>query len=190
MSYLFIDSTHDITIGIWSKDDSWISYCTEIGQKGSQVVHTLIDEMLKKHKMVFGSLKGVIHASGPGSYTGMRLSEGIVQVLEWHNLESYSFYHFEVPLFLEMNDYIWQSDAFKGEIFTFDSKTQERKLTKKEEEPRPSVLDTYTHHETKMNTKDLIHKRADDLFNYVLDNKIRRDIYYYRKLEDEFKKQK
>ena len=52
--------------------------------------------LLKKHKVNVDNNFSILVNNGPGSYTGVRVAEGILKVLELDGVNGYSFYEFEM----------------------------------------------------------------------------------------------
>ena len=109
MAYLFLDTSQGLTVGVLNDDFTWKEYMTSEESKSSGRIHKDIDDILKKTNCLWDNLLGIIISSGPGSYTGMRVSEGLAQILELESHHIYSFYHFEVPKFFSLygNKYSW-----------------------------------------------------------------------------------
>ena len=117
--YLFLDSSLFIQVGILNEDLKWLHHEVVNNRKGSQVLHSIIYSSLEENNLKVKDLKGLFLANGPGSYTGIRVAEGIGQILELEDLPVYSFYHFEVPSFCDVEKYNFFAEAFKGEVFQY-----------------------------------------------------------------------
>ena len=83
--YLFVDTTDKITFGLLDDQFQWKEYFYDPKMVISTKIHLLIHEVLKKYELTFSDLNSIIYCAGPGSYTGMRVSEGISQILQWQN---------------------------------------------------------------------------------------------------------
>ena len=136
-------------------------------------------------------LLGIIGVMGPGSYTGIRMTDGILQMLKWAGLPVYSFYHFEVPSLLGDLSSSFVCRAFKGELFVYSN--GESSLVKEEFWVQQSGIKTYTHyHDEKLvgsfvYTSDLISQFSQLLFSKIVSEKMNREAYYFRPIEKEFK---
>ena len=204
MSYLFLDTTDHLIVGVLDELFSWQSFRDIADKKSSTKVHSIIDEELKKHNTEIAELNGVFLVSGPGSYTGMRVSEGIAQFLKWQNIEIFSFYHFEVPSLLGEKGGSWFSNAFKKEFFCYrwSEDTSEKKLlssqdllsfiSDNEEESfyvnflSDEYLNIFSSHQV-TSTGDEIRNKAKELFPKVKDRGLHLGPYYYRAESEEFK---
>lgn len=201
MSYLFVDSCEFLSIGLLSDKLDWIDYDQNSVKKNSEFFHSNLQQMLKRNNHKLSEIEGVFQVAGPGSYTGMRLSEGFCQILEWQKKPIYSFYHFEVPLICGVQKGIWLSEAFKGELFSYRWEGEEnstRLISKDGQEVGQWIERFYADYEYIYThfavegfdceyTSDLIKKHASSLFKHVKDNSFRRESYYYRPLDVEFR---
>jgi tRNA threonylcarbamoyladenosine biosynthesis protein TsaB len=131
--YLFIDSTLGLEIGLLDSQFRWVDFSTYDSKKPSEIIHFEIHQLLNKHHLKLKSLE-CFTTSGPGSYTGMRTSEGLVQVLALSGMKIYSFYHFEVPKLTGVKEGFWVTNAFKGQVFvyTWNEEKEEKLLINKE----------------------------------------------------------
>lgn len=191
--HLFIDTTDKITFGLLGKDLNWIEYFYDPELVISTKIHALIHQTLEKHNLRIQDLTGVIHAAGPGSYTGMRVSEGISQILDWQNIKVNSFYHYEVPEFCDVSKGVWIANAFKGEFFIYkwDGTKQEKILVKKDKVDELigdnkifSTRDEFNY-DTVLSA-ELIKTQPNKIFTRVLNENLKRELYYYRPIEQEF----
>lgn len=199
--YLFFDSSEFLCVGLLDENFEWLDYKKLVTKKNSEVFHGTVFEMLNKHQLEITQMKGILQVAGPGSYTGMRLSEGMCQVLEWHKIPIFSFTHFKVPEILGVEKGAWISEAFKGEIFVYfwNQKKSGTELMKKADRDEAQILQkisdyygpVYTHYDSGVYdclfTGDLIRHRAPEIFSYVIEHKLREPPFYYRELEDEFR---
>lgn len=182
--YLYLDTTEKISIGLLDEKFNWISYLESEEKVVSKVVHTLINNILEERSLSFDDLKGAFFSSGPGSYTGMRVSDGIAKVFKWHNIAIYSFYHFDVPRLLDVPSGAWIAKAFKGESFVFEwnQSSTSKKLIKEID----GDIDNQVFNHDK--TKKLIKENSEVFFNQIISFNKYLDLYYYRELEVEFQR--
>lgn len=192
--FLFIDTTKAITVGILNKDFQWISYEFFPDAKGSALIHKIIHDQYKKHDLKLLETKALIQVAGPGSYTGMRVSEGISQIFDWQGFETYSFYHYEVPKILGVSKGIWLANAFKGEYFIYkwDANEEKSNLIKKDDFSLNSdekLFSSFELEEFELNlTSELIKNDSQLLFKKVISENMKKTLYYYRTLEEEYNK--
>jgi len=194
MKYLYIDSSHDLEFGVYnSQQKQWAGFKRVEGAQNSKILHHELYQLLQELDLNFNKITAVVINSGPGSYTGMRLTEGLAQILEWQKIEVYSFYHYQVPAILEIEKYYWISTAFKGEWFIYSHKDQSKKLIRDTQ-----LLDFIshakpinTHYDFKKNglieTSHLIHENFDRLLQHLERHHVRESVYYFREAEVEFK---
>ena len=198
MLTLFVDTTFGITVGVF-EDNAWKSYQFINSNKSSSIVHKMIKDCLDEVGKDEAAISKLIQVSGPGSYTGMRVSDGISQVFEWQNIETYAFHHFQVPKLLGLKHGLWLSKAFKGEIFCHEWNDSESKNYLIKEHDLENILqinrEIFTSHgqdfiEKSTQTSVLIKENASELFSNIIQSRLKEPLYYYRSLEEEFTKSK
>ena len=193
--YLFLDSSLFIQVGILDESLKWVHHEIVNNKKGSQVLHSIIYSCLEDQNIKVADLKGLFLANGPGSYTGIRVAEGIGQILELDNLPVFSFYHFEVPSFCDIEDYSFFAEAFKGEIFHFTYKQgkEDFKLIKEKDF---NLLDLSNDHQFHLEGEvlgreldrlyDLFPAHSQKIFTKVLERGKHLPPYYFRPEDKEF----
>lgn len=192
--FLFIDTTKDITVGIVDSEYQWLEYEFFENAKGSALIHKCIYDQLNKQKKEVHDLKGVIQVAGPGSYTGMRVSEGVSQIFDWQKFDTFSFYHYEVPQLLGKTEGTWFANAFKGEYFLYKWNGVEgsKALIKKNELNINEIENLYTSFQFENFDNDisltskLIEENNVELFKEIVTKKIKRPLYYYRTIDQEY----
>jgi len=202
MTVLFLDTTKDITLGLLDNENKWIDYCHYQNVKGSAVIHKYIHDLLEKNNLKIKNFESLIQIAGPGSYTGMRISEGLCQIFDWQGIEFYSIYHFEVGKLLGISEGIWIDKAFKGEFFVYswNGEQENRQLVNKVDleiilqkaiVENKGIYSSFgladISHEL-LSTAKLIKENATKLFDTVLDKKLKRELYYFRTIDQEFSK--
>jgi tRNA threonylcarbamoyladenosine biosynthesis protein TsaB len=197
MASLFVDTSELLIIGLLDEQFNWLEYQELKDKKSSAVIHALIYEMLGKYDLKLKDVKSYFQVAGPGSYTGMRVSEGISQVLDWQEMDVYSFYHFEVPKILGESEGAWISSAFKGEafIYSWNGSEVEKELIQQDSLTDRLVklaLPVFTHFEGNFDldsklTSMMIKDNSAELFTKIVEQNLKRSPFYYRTLEKEFK---
>ncbi len=194
MNYLFLDTSSFLVCGLLNSSFEWVEYIETDVVKSSGQVHGLIDDIMKRHDIPWCELSGFIVSSGPGSYTGMRVGEGIAQILELDNLPIFSFYHFEILMMSNIKG-VWVSEAFKQEYFYFDSESEKSELLNLE-----SLMlkisqrdDVYALNESVRgvdylfnSTSKMLQSNSAQLFSDVVKRQQRREPFYYRPENVEF----
>lgn len=196
MYSLYVDSSAGLVIGLLDSEFRWVEYLDSNEKKPSEVIHYEIFNLVQKYNL---DLKNMyfFFSAGPGSYTGMRLGEGIAQVLAWDEKSVFSFHHFDVPRIIGIEKGYWVTNAFKGQVFIYnwdnESGTAEKELVNSADF---KILDSelgftlsaenkdFSHLKT---TKDLIKNSSALIFKKVFEQKLREPPYYFRTLEEEFK---
>ncbi|MCT4643326.1 MAG: hypothetical protein N4A33_13625 [Bacteriovoracaceae bacterium] len=190
MSSLFLDTTKGVTLGLLDKDFKWLFYEFFENAKGSSFLHFKINSILETNSLDLADIKNVFYVSGPGSYTGMRLSEGLKQVLEWSGKKCYSFYHFDIPKIVGIKSGTWACDAFKNEafVYTWDEKTEKKTLDLLSDLNLSDVYTSFESEKLKANTftSKMIFNESQKVFKYIKEHKLKKELYYFRTLEQEF----
>lgn len=192
--HLLIDTSQNITIGLLDGNFTWVEYQYLISKKSSADLHYLIYETLKKHDLDVTNIESLFYCAGPGSYTGMRISEGLSNIFEWSKIKVNSFYHFQVPYFCGVESGVWISKAFKGEYFLarWNKDKIEKSLLDLDSILNESVGENvFFGHESLPElegkySKELIKNQPEKLFSYILKHNLKQELYYYRPLEEEF----
>lgn len=186
---LFLDTTSNAHIGLL-KDGEFIGFEKGSEQKASQKFHYRVYELLEKNKLKLAEIKHIFQMAGPGSYTGMRLSEGFANILEINDTRVNSLYHFEIPSLLGEMDYTFISNAFKKEYFIADYTDGQLTKSLVAHKEFQSHKKLYSHEAFEdieaSSTLELIIQNPQ-LIETAIQNDTKRELYYYRALDDEFK---
>lgn len=203
MSYLFIDSTYDLSLGVLEDELKWLTLEKVTGQKVSAVLQKRAHELLSQFKIKPDELKGIITINGPGFYTGLRLSEGFSDVFQFFGVPGFSFYSYEIPEWCGVKSGTWFTKAYRGEYFLhhWDGSGSRHELLSSKELPAAlSKLDeVYIHSDASLDelsrgllkktvsTVELMKDHSEVIFRNVLSQKLKREAFYFRAPEDEFK---
>lgn len=203
MSYLFIDSTYDLSLGVLDDGLNWLSFETIEGRKVSTVMQARVLELLNQHGIAPAQLSGIFTVNGPGFYTGLRLSEGFADVLHFFGIPTFAFYSYEIPAWCGVESGVWFTKAYRGEYFfnEWDHAGEKSKLVTVKELPealeQQDIL--YIHSGASLDelskklisqsisTLTLIKENPKVIFQKILQDKIQREAFYFRAPEDEFK---
>lgn len=199
MSSLFFDTTNELQIGLLDEKNHWVAFETHKERKASEAIHGLIISLLEKNNLSLKDLKNIFCIAGPGSYTGMRVSSGISQILEWHEFNIISFYHFDVAKILYPEG-LWVARAFKDEFYFFEWDKNEEKsfvLSRKEsltflEKNKKQVYGASSEISelelSLISTSELVNQHSSKVFSVLEKEKLKKELFYYRPLNEEFKK--
>ncbi len=178
MHSLFIDTTSGLTVGLLDKDFNWLLYENTAEKRPSEVLHEKVFLLLNKFNQTLTTVR-LITIAGPGSYTGMRLSEGFSAIINWSGINVFSFYHFEVPQLIGVNSGEWVTNAFKKQFFCYkwDALNNSKTLLTHYDDQDAFTLEK---------TKELIRLNPFEIFSKVISLKLQRETYYFRTLEEEF----
>ena len=189
--YLFIDTTHNLSLGLLKESFNWLEFKKIETRKSSQLLHASVHDLLLKHDIGLDDLKAVIAVAGPGSYTGMRVSDGFTKVLEQEGMTKLSFYSYEVPRILGVNEGVFISKAFKGEFFVHEwsegEEKQKRVVDIKDFKNKFDSIFSFDSELGNIEIINLIESKPEVLFKHIVENGVKRELLYYRSLEEEFK---
>jgi tRNA threonylcarbamoyladenosine biosynthesis protein TsaB len=192
---LFIDSTYELTLGLLDEGHRWQSFAQFPNQKASQLLQREVFNMCEAKGFKVKDLRSVVWLAGPGFYTGLRLSEGFVDVLKYFSIPSFSFYSHEIPAFCGVNNATWITRAYRGEYFVHRDEATTLYATK----DLPDFEEVYIHTESaiddvirahskrRISTLDLLKGDPRPIFSNVISRKLNRESYYFRAPEDEFR---
>lgn len=201
MSYLFIDSTYDLTLGVLDDGFKWLSFERFSGQKASAIIQTKAHELLKKHSLSPEKLTGIITVNGPGFYTGLRLAEGFSDVFKFFGVKQYSLYSYEIPFWCGYESGVWFTKAYRGEYFFYEWKgqtTHQNLVAAKELQSHITDAEYFIHSEASLDqlssslihspqkTFDLLEKFPEKIFVHAIKGD-HKEPFYFRAPEDEFK---
>lgn len=198
---LFLNTTNGFEIGILGEDSEWLDFVSSDERKSAQYIHRAILDTLGKNDIDFNSLVNVYVVGGPGSYTGLRLSSGIADILDWHNVNKVLFYLHKVPYATGIEQGIWICPAFKREYFLYEweGKKNSHKLLSidslkeymnslgSDYEIYGQVAQIDFDREVK-STGDLIKSKSNILFPRLRKDFSESEIFYFRPLDQEFTK--
>lgn len=73
-------STEYCSVALW-QDGNIASRCELVGQKHSEVLIEMLDELLRGEGVKLAQMDGIAFGMGPGSFTGVRIACGVAQGL-------------------------------------------------------------------------------------------------------------
>ena len=192
MKSLFIDSTEEMALGVLNKNREFEEYCHFADKQGASLIHSRLNDLLQRHKMCLGDVKKIYIASGPGSYTGIRVVEGMAQIMKWQGVDVLSFYQFEIPFMVGIFRGVWVSQAWKGELFVYSwegERSSEQLVPFCEYD---IVGEEYSFGDrccgvAVQSNRNLLQEYSSTIFDCVNKRGKYLPPYYYRKVEHEFK---
>ncbi len=73
-------STEYCSVALW-QDGALSARCELVGQKHSELLMAMLDDLLKAADVTLARLDGIAFGKGPGSFTGVRIACGVAQGL-------------------------------------------------------------------------------------------------------------
>jgi tRNA threonylcarbamoyladenosine biosynthesis protein TsaB len=73
-------STEHCSVALW-QDGTLHSLCEQVGQRHSERLLAMLDELLREAGVAKNQLNGIAFGAGPGSFTGVRIACGVAQGL-------------------------------------------------------------------------------------------------------------
>jgi tRNA threonylcarbamoyladenosine biosynthesis protein TsaB len=81
MRILALDTSSEFcSVALW-QDGEMLSRIELVGQKHSEVLMQMLDELLRTTEVKLAQLDGIAFGAGPGSFTGVRIACGVAQGL-------------------------------------------------------------------------------------------------------------
>lgn len=192
MTSLFVDTTFGLTVGVLDDLKKWINLTIVDSNQGSSLIHKMIYDELKSAGLDIKALDNCYFISGPGSYTGMRVSGGIEQIFSWQGLKTNTFYHFQIPKILGHTKGIWHCSAFKNEIFAFEwtEKHESKHILSNEDFAQALAKWKSLGYEIFdiEDVKKMIKTKSELLFSTIEKLGMKEEIFYFRPLDKEFQK--
>lgn len=202
MTSLFIDTSHHLHLGLLNEEGNWLDYFHKLETKNASTLHSKIYEMCSALGLSVKEIKNVYLGMGPGSYTGIRMAEGIGQIFSIASVQIFSFYHFDIPRIIGIEKGIWLSKAFKGEYFLFQWENEQISQSLKKDNEIQNYLKKFLDQDFQIftncvesidildcpivETSRLIKDFSSIIFPALLKSKSTRSPFYYRTLEEEF----
>jgi tRNA threonylcarbamoyladenosine biosynthesis protein TsaB len=199
MTSLYLDTSHLCRVGILDDSFSWLTKVEINNTKSASQIHYVIYESLKSLGLKISDVDNLIYGLGPGSYTGVRVTEGFSQIAQLSNLKRCSFYHFEVPYLSGISKGDFFSNAFKSEIFVHSWNNETNSSELKSKKFCSSVLnssDSWTHYRDDRIfsedlapnlTSELIDQKPKLVFEKIVERAQTQEPFYYRRESVEFK---
>lgn len=200
MKSLYFDTTNELQLGLLDEEFNWISLETHSSKKASQAIHGLIDSLLKKNDLELNDIEHFFYIAGPGSYTGMRVSSGLAQILEWNEFKILSFYHHYDIAKILFDSGIWVARAFKNEFYFYEWNASEEKsyiLSEQESlkqlERADLKLFSYSTSIDDLkasftSTSKILEINSKRIFPELIKKSYKKELFYFRPLDEEFKK--
>ncbi len=181
-----IDTSIGCNLWVIENDKILDSFFTD--EKPSKFLFKKISDFLENNNLEMDLVDSFYFCKGPGSYTGLRISDSLQKYLELQNLKVKTYFNYQILNVLDEN-YVFVSNAFKDEFFLAkkSDKISYQKVKK-------DLLSDYISSE-KIVSFDSFDRNYFNLFNdkifkfiNFIDNEMSdaKKIFYYRTLEEEY----
>ena len=192
MKSLFLDNTDETTLGVLDENFRFEEWLHFEDKKSASLIHSRLNELLEKCGLDTNDIQRIYIVSGPGSYTGLRVVDGIAQIMQWQGKEIISFYQFEIPFMSGIRRGKWISQAWKGELFVYSWDNGESCAELVPLRDYPMVGEEYSFGEEcagsiVQSCRKLLLDHSTDIFASVTKRGEYLPPYYYRELEQEFR---
>lgn len=189
---IFCDSCNGIKLGILDSSFNWLEYQEFNVSRSSTLLFKELHRMLEEHKVELAELESIYLLMGPGSYTGIRLLQGMKDLYSTWGLDVYGFYSFEVPKLSGINKGQFVMSAYKGEFYSYEWNSEEESQKLLSDVPQNlesgtvfSIIDKVSDLETRP-VYELLKSDSKKIFSQVNNKKLKRNAFYFRPLEKEF----
>jgi len=180
------------------RDLNWIEFRSYENQRASGLLQSETYSICAKFGVFPRDLDGIVTVSGPGFYTGLRVSEGFSDIFHLFNIPRYSLYSFDIPKFIGHPEGVWITKAYRGEYFihSWDEHSSSNDLVQSSQVQIniEKIGQKFIHCSSAIDieiqaikTLELIQQFPSKIFPFVLEQKLKREIFYFRAPEDEFR---
>lgn len=189
---LFLDSCDGFKLGILNQDYEWVSYQAFEEKKASNILFDETNKVLEKLGIALENLQNLFLALGPGSYTGVRLLQGVKELYSEMGLNVFSFYLFEIPFLAQIPQGQFLVSAYKGEFYHYEWSGEKNSQKLLNQQDRDQIDEFYSTTDIlgvgpAKNVYKVLAQSAPVIFRNIVRNNLRRDSFYFRPLEKEFK---
>lgn len=197
MSYsLFINTVQGFQVGLLNSEFEWVDFFEQSISKSADLVHKKIYDLVVKNNITLDSTVKLISVAGPGSYTGIRVSEGVLSVFKLLNGSVFSFPIYLIPYLSEQETtYKFVQPAFKNELFCYSHRGATHTdgdsiLVSAELEASSEKVFTYNFERPDADLNNcyfFVKEFSQKLFKNVVGLNLAYEPIYFRKPEDEFR---
>lgn len=199
MKTLYLDTAYNQIVGICDERGQWLGLEQSSGQRSSSRLHGELLELCQTTSTEANELRRIIYLAGPGFYTGLRVSYGIAETMKLMGVKAFNCYAFQVPRILGRSEYTWITKAYRGEVFVYDSVSDEGKLWSEDNFlARDWEGELYIHHKQALDEKMLAKlPSCQSTQKLILDNfptiqkavmeRAELPLHYFRAPEEEFR---
>lgn len=191
---LFLDACDGLKIGMLDRQLNWQEFLDFPIKKASNTLFIETQKLLEKNNIELKNLEQIFLCLGPGSYTGVRLLQGMKELYQTESIKVFSFYNFEIPYLNHIQTGSYITSAHKQEIYQyrwdgenyFQDLFNAKRFDVKNNGTLYGMQDQYNEYELR-NVYTLLRNNPKKVFKSVLNKKLKREAFYFRPLEKEFR---
>ncbi len=186
-NYLIIDTSEACKVWFFFKGE--LEKTLNLKERPSVVLFESIHQILDEYSLDIREIERFYFCKGPGSYTGLRISEGLEQYLRMNKINCSGFYSFEILNLFDSN-YCYLSNAFKNEYFFAwkDKDIKYKKIKKEFLEQEIGELEVISSNCLEKTYDKFINDKIVDFLNYLKNENKVKEVFYYRSLDEEYKR--
>lgn len=191
---LYLDACDGLKVGLLDEQLNWKKFLDFPIKKASNTLFIETEKLLSENNIELGQLEQIFLCLGPGSYTGIRLLQGMKDLYQNQGLKVFSFYNFEIPYLNGVQEGIYVTSAYKQEIYQYkwDGEEHFQDLIEAERFVAENTGDIYGmqdqfHENALCNVYTMLRNNPKKVLERVLEKKLSRQAFYFRPLEKEFR---
>lgn len=191
---LYLDACDGLKVGLLDEQLNWEKFLDFPIKKASNTLFIETEKLLSENNIELSQLEQIFLCLGPGSYTGIRLLQGMKDLYQNQGLKVFSFYNFEIPYLNGIQEGVYVTSAYKQEIYQYKWHGEEhfQDLIEAGRFVVENTGDIYGmqdqfHENALCNVYTMLRNNPKKVLERVLEKKLSRQAFYFRPLEKEFR---
>jgi tRNA threonylcarbamoyladenosine biosynthesis protein TsaB len=191
---LYLDACDGLKVGLLNEELEWIEFLDFPIKKASNTLFVETEKLLSNNKINLEDIASLFLCLGPGSYTGIRLLQGMKDLYTEHGIKVRSFYNFEIPLFCGIDSGCYITSAYKQEIYEYkwENEQHTQQLIEAERFVTENTGQLYGMQDrfneiALCNVYTMLRNNPKKVLEKVLEKELSREAFYFRPLDKEFK---